>query len=352
MPINQLADEGSVIGYRPNLEYKKELNGQGEVQSSQTAEENAENLQEYTLKDYSLAVQAFIESNPSSTISKLEDSVDYLKNLTDKLTEAFQSGSWDDYSDISMLLMSLENGNQEFYEEFVEYHSTHINGSIIPELIVELYGQESRVQTLISTMKELFYGKDNISLEECVEYDTAHIQQIKTYEELGQTEKVNYLAVAMDALACRTIGMHSYGINKKAANLAKIGTDPDDSFTSTTGRDTILELYGEINSDIADRKQTYETQNAVEIVQQTLYNYYNKRKSAITVSALFAESQESIPIGRRLQVKQTELDEAVANIARAIKANELYMSKLTELEYEKSFLMNVYSRFNYNLDSQ
>lgn len=351
MPINQLADEGSVIGYKPELEYKKELNNEHGLDNASTPEENANRLNQSTLKSYSAAVQAFIESSPSSTIGKLEDTVHYLQDLTDKLTQSFKDGNWDEYNDISMLMMSLESGNAEFYDEFVKYHSTHLNASIIPELIMELYGQQHRVETLISTMKELFYGKDNIALEECVEYDTAHIQQIKTYEELGQTEKINYMAISMDAMMCHTIGMHSYGLNKKAIALAKIGTDPNDSFTSNTGRDTITELYEEINTDIANRKHTYETQNSIEVVQQALYNYYNKRKASILVASLFSESNESIPMGRRLQAKQSELNDAVANIARAIKSNELYISKLTELEYEKRFLMDVYSRFNYNLEN-
>lgn len=351
MSINQLADEGSVIGYRPNLQYVKEKNGDGEANSGDISAQNAENLDKTTEISYSSAVQSFIESNPSSTISKLKDSISYINNLVDGLTKAFQEGDWDNYGDISMLLGALESGNSEFYNKFVEYHSKNPGASIIPEIIVELYGQKSRVQTLIQIVKELFYGKDNISLEECAEYDTAHIQQIKTYEELGQEEKINYLAVAMDAMLCRNIGMHSYGINKKASKLAKIGTSPDDSFVSTTGRDTVTSLYDEINAEIDSRKQTYKTQNDVAVVQQALYNYYNKRKATILVSSLFAESNENIALGRRLTVKQDELHEAIANVARAVKSNELYLSKMAELEYEKRFLMNVYSRFNYNLEN-
>lgn len=349
--INQLADEGSVIGYRPNLQYNKELNGQGKVNSSQNGQNSSQNTDKTGKISYSSAVSALAEFNPSATIQKLESSTSILTSFIDKLTEAFKRGKWNEYDDISMLLTSIESGNTEFSEDFVKYHSSNPNGSIIPELIMEIQDSKIRVQELIKTLKELFYGQDSITADEAAEKDSARLKQLKTYEELGQTEKNNYLAVAMDAFLCKNISIYSYGVNKKASKLAKIGTGKADSFATDTDRSIVAGLYDEINQEIANRKQTYEVQNSAFVVQQALYNYYRKRKEAIQLCCLFTDSSESAIIGNRLVKKQQELDEAVANITRALKANEQYMSKLAELESEKSFLMNVYQRFSYNLDN-
>lgn len=347
--INQLEDEGSVIGYRPYLEYNKNNQQDDDALKIDTVSvsDTVSNLDKTGTIQYSNAVSTLSETHPSVVVSNLNNTISNLSALIDDLTKAFKQGDWTEYKDISLFISGLESGNNEYTDKFLHYHSSNPNGSVIPELISYIQDSKYRVQELISTLNELFYGQYNITQQEAEEIDKANIAQLKLNEETGQSGKNNYFAVSSDALLCRLINAHSYGVSKKGVDIAASGLSPDKSFNTSVVEDVLYDLYANVNNELTARHQTYSIQNNISVMKQSLYRYYSDRRNVIQLLKLFLDSRQSVIIGRKLIDKEQVLKNTTLNIARALKANEQYMKNIASLENEKRYIMDVYRKFNY-----
>ena len=344
MSINQFEDDGAVIGYKPTLQYIKE----------NKSDINAEDVKNSSATDYSgnitysEAVNSFNNNLPSDTLSNIDYVTQNMKLLIDKLASSFKDGDWNQYGEISSLLSAIENNNEEYITNFIEYHKDKIAGSIIPELIGLIYNTEQRLHILSSILKELYYGEPTLTTEETKEIDKAYLEKIKLYEANNQKQKINYLALSYDSTLNRSVKMYTFSANAQAIDIADVLIDSDNSSVDSSNVELIQKIFEEVNQELNYRKYSYNEQQSVEIMQKTLYNYYSKRQELISLYDLFNQNRESVFIGKRIQIYQNQLDDAITNINRSFVGNQYYLSEMVKMEREKYFLKNIYSSFNYN----
>lgn len=339
-------DGGSVIGYKPTLEYKKDRNST-EKQAELSAQDYL--LQTSKIK-YSQTLTGFINASPNVVLQSLSATSEYLQKLIEKLSAAFPDGTYQEYGSIQAFLTALMCGDDAFAMEFLNHHKHDIDGNQIPELIECIYCGQRRIDTISETVKQLYYGNANMSVLEAKELDEAYISQMRAYENASSAEKINYYALAVDTELDRLILMHSSGTRKSAMRISTITKGLDDSKAKATSIEFIKKLYSEVNSELDSRLQTFNTQQSIDIVEKALYNYYEKRQSVLEMYALLSDSQTSSLFYRKLEERQRDVQEALGNVGRSFRAYELYTSNFDELEREKHFLKDIYSSFNYISD--
>lgn len=342
MAINQLDDSGAVIGYRPTLEYKKEDNSKSGIKDTTAKTDHSGKV------NYSETLNSFANNLPSSSIKNIDFSINNMKTLVDKLAASFTNGNWNQYGEISSLLSAVENNNEEYIANFIKYHKDNITGSIVPELIGTIYNTKQRLEVLKDTLKELYYGQSNLTLEEIEDIDKAYLQKVQSYESSGEIEKINYLALSYDSSLNRSVSIYAFGANKKAIDIANVITKSDDFTTNQSQSSLIEKLFGEVNDEIDYRKMSYDEKQNIEIMQKTLYNYYDRRKDIIDLYELFSKNMESPFIGNKVSEYKRQVSDAITNVNRAFVGNQYYLSEIAKLEQEKHYLMNIYSTFNYN----
>lgn len=343
--VQNLHDGGSIIGYRPTLEYQKDINS-----TEKQAKESAESYLAQQDVKYSKALTTFMNASPNQAIQSLITTSDYMQSLIDKLSKVFPDSSYQEYGSIQAYLTALMCGDDEFAMEFLNHHKNNIEGNQIPELINCIYCGKQRIDTISDTIRQLYYGNPNIDVLSSKELDNAYISQMRTYENGGNSEKINYFAISVDTELNRLILSHSTNARKSATRISAIISSTDDSTAQVSSIDFIRSLYGEVNTELDSRAQTFNTQQGIDIVEKALYNYYQKRQSALNLYTLLSDSQTSSLFYRKLEEKQTDVQRALGNIGRTFKAYELYTTNFDELEREKHFLKDIYSSFNYTSD--
>ena len=342
MPINQLHDDGAVIGYRPKLQYIKE-----KVQG--TAEEVLSSAESHSdIVQRTNTVNNFSNNLPSAALDSIEYTTNNIDFLIKKLASAFQKDNWNQYGEISSLLSAVENNDTNYISNFIDYHKNNITGSIVPELIGLLYDTSKRLETLSSTLKLLYYGDSNIGTQEAEQIDAAYLKKIQSYEDNDEAAKVNYLALSYDSVLNKAVSTYALFVNQKCIDIANVVNQSDDSSATQSRAALIQKLFGDINEEINYRKETFDTQQSIEIMQQTLYNYYSKRQESIELYDLFNENYGSVYIGSKIQSYKQTLDDTIVNINRTFVGNQHYLSEMAKMEREKNFLMNIYATFNYN----
>lgn len=340
-----LTDDGSVIGYKPKLEYNKEMNGQTGAKIKDSAPETTDMTGNVT---YSKTLADFQNNMPSKMLEVLDMVRNNIDSLISTVSPQFSGGKGSDYSDISALLTALQYGNTDFSQKFIDYHFKEISGSHIPEIIVELFNTGHRLDVLSSTIKELFYGNPSITTEEAAEKDNAILKNMQSYEVSGNTQKINYAAVAYDNLVGRSTIVYGYAINKGVIRFKDILLQRDSNCVNPSKMADIKHLFEEVNDEIKYRKDAYGEQQTVEIMQKTLYNYYSRRSELMTLYDLFSSSKNSIMFGTKVSRKQADIRNAIEEIAKTYLGNQFYIGELTNLEQEKFFLRDIYAGFNYN----
>lgn len=86
MPINQLNDDGAVIGYKPDLQYKKDRTVTSD--NTDTARTNYSGSITYTD-----TLSGFKDNCPSQALTDIAYVTENLKKLVDKLAKAFKNGN-------------------------------------------------------------------------------------------------------------------------------------------------------------------------------------------------------------------------------------------------------------------
>ena len=347
MGINQLDDDGAVIGYRPTLQYNKDINSKKEAEESKnsSATDYSGNI------TYSETVNSFGNNLPSTALSNIDYVTQNMRILIDKLASSFKNGDWNQYGEISSLLSALESNDEEYIEKFINYHKYSITGSIIPELIETIHNTEQRLQILGSVLKELYYGNENLTTEEAKEIDKAYLEKIKSCENSKEDSKINYLAISYDSILNRSVNMYTFSANEQAIDISDVIIASDNSTSDSSKSSLIKKLFNEINEEIDSRKCSYNEQQSVEIMSKTLYNYYSKRNELIELYDLFSNNNESVFIGRKIQSYQKQVDNAITNVNRSFVGNQYFLSEVAKLEREKYFLKNIYATFNYNSET-
>lgn len=343
MSINQINDEGAVIGYKPTLEYVKK--GKSEVNAQVNSRQQFASPDTYI--QYSETIDGFSNNLPSSTLKTLDFVVNNMRKLIDKLASSFKSGDWNQYNEISSFLTALESNNEEHINNFIEYHKNNIKGSIIPELISLIYNTEQRIKILGETIKELYYGDSNIDTENIEDIDNSYLKKIQSCEISNETSKINYLALSNDSILNKSINMYAFSANRQAIDIASIVQSKDNSFIDSSKEDFIKKMFNEINESINFRKDSYNEQQNVEIIKKTLYNYYNKRQEIIDLYDLYSSNRDSSFFESKIETYDKQVNEAITNVNKVLVGNQYFLSEMAKLEREKHLLMNIYATVNY-----
>jgi hypothetical protein len=347
MGINQLTDDGAVIGYKPTLEYVKK--GKVGISAEDTKKSSATGSSGRV--KYSETLKSFKNNLPSNTLNNIDYVTQNMRLLIDKLASSFQNGNWNQYGEISSLLSAVESNNEEYINNFIGYHQDKITGSIVPELIGLIHNTEQRLKILSDILKELYYGQSTITTEEAKEIDKAYLQKLQSYEADDDKVKINYLALSYDSILSKSASMYAFSSNQQAINIADIVIASDNSSASSSKAPLIQKMFENVNGDLGCRRESYDGQQSVEIMQKTLYNYYSKRQEIVDLYDLFSDNKESVFIGNRIQSYTEQVDNAIVNINRSFVGNQYYLSEMVKLEREKHFLMNIYATFNYNSEN-
>lgn len=339
MSRNQIIDEGAVIGYKPTLEYTKKGKSDVNAKGVNNSPSNKVN--------YSDTLTGFTNNLPSTALSNIDYVTENMKLLIDRLALSFNNGSWDQYGEISSLLTALESNNKEYIDNFINYHKDKITGSIVPELVGLVYDTKHKLKVLSDILKELYYGQSSLTTDEVKEIDNAYLKKLQSYEGSGDKAKINYLALSHDSMLNRSVNMCAFSLNKQAIDIANVIIASDNSSASLSKADFIQKMFDEINDELNNKKNYYNEQQNVEIMEKTLYNYYNKRQEIINLYDLFNENKESIFIGSKIQSYSEQVDESITNINKVFAGNKHFLSEMVKLEREKHLLMNIYATINY-----
>ena len=344
MSINQIDDDGAVIGYKPTLQYIKENNSNtvAEDKESSSVTDYSGNI------TYTDTINSFSNNLPSTSLNNIDYVMKNMKLLIDKLALSFKNGNWNQYGEISSLLNAIESNNKEYITDFINYHKNEITGSIVPELIETIYNTEKRLEILNDTLKELYYGDSHITIEEAQEIDKTYLDKIKSHERNDDISKIGYLALSYDSILNRSVNMYAFSANEQVIDIADVIIASDNSSANPSKASLVQKIFNEINEEMEYRKSSYDEQQSIEIMQKTLYNYYNKRQELLGLYDLHSDNKESIFIGKKIQEYKKQLDDAVKNINRAFVGNQYFLSETVNLEREKYFLKNIYASFNYN----
>ena len=336
----QLTDNGAVIGYQPRLEYTKEMNQKATSVSGTKHTDASGAIQ------YSSTLSGLINNLPGATISDVEYVVGNIKSLIDKLADKFQPGSVEGYDNVTSLVNALAVSDMAYAHQFIEAHKHNINGSVVPELIGHLYSVAERMQVLGDILKELYYGTKDITQREMNEKDADAISRLKSLEASDNRCKINYVAISYDSMLNRAVSTESFAVNKQAIKMSKVPDANVDLTNDASHKKLIGQLYVDVNSDLDYRQEAFEIQQTVEILEKTLYNYYNRRNDYIGLYDI-CDGQEVSSMGRRLGEYQRRCSRSLENIVRTLAGSQHYLSQMTELEQEKTNLMRNYSKLNY-----
>lgn len=342
---NQLDDEGAVIGYKPYLEYNKRYSANSNnIDDDASDDTDASNSDYEDENEYSDTLANFENNLPSEAISNLDFAIESMKTIIDSLSQSFNKGNWNDYNDISSLVNAVNNNNTQYIDEFIDAHKNHISRSIIPELIGGVYNSKTRLERLQKILKELYYGDENLSTDKAEEFDNAHLHQLQTYEKSDKS-KINYLSIMYDARVNRSVSLYAFGANDKAITLSEVVDNDTTEIYDRSRSATIKKLFDEVNDEISYRENVYDNQQNIDIMEKTLYNYYNKRQELLTLYDLFNENSESIFTGDKIVKAQEEMDNIIKNLNASFIGHQYHLKEITDLESEKYHLMNIYAGF-------
>ena len=342
MAMKQLNDGGAVIGYQPKLYYDKDRDSSKNVE---TQSELSSSPESNVIENHTRCFSGFVNNMPGKVLNNIDFVTNNMKTLINKLAKSFQNGKWNQYGEISSLLSAIENDDTNFIKEFVDFHRDNIKGDIVPELIETIYFTQKRLETIKITLKELYYGNANLTDDECREVDDSYLQKIRQYENAGEFQKINYAVLSYDSTLNRSVSTYAFSANKQCILLSDVVAKTDSTVTNESMVSTVEKLFDEVSYDIKSRNNTYELQQNVEIVQKTLYNYYNKRQELVNLYDLLGDSG-SIYLSRKISDYQSVVDEAIINVTRTFVGNQLHLTELEKMESEKHFLLNIYAELN------
>ena len=337
---NQRRDDGAIIGYKPKLEYSKEITSQEETEQIESIN--------YDGTKFSKTLDSIAQNLPSVALSNIDFVTDNIQMLMEQLTKSFEDGNWPEYGSISSLMSAVESNNKEYIDAFVKYHSNLITGSIAPELIKTLNTTRRRLVSLNNTLKKLYYNDETLTTEQAQAIDADYLKQIQKYEVGSQQSKINYLAVSQDSILNRSVSLHAFDVNEKAITLSEVVLSTDKAAAKKEQSDLIKQLYAETNQNLEYRKSTYDEEQAIDIMTKTLFNYYDKRKTINDMYTILDTSVNSAFVTRKTMEYKDRLNQAITNVNKTFAGNAYYLSELTSLEQEKALLINIYSTFNYN----
>lgn len=335
---NQILDDGAVIGYRPDLNYTKDIDNKSDTSLSTDKND--------VLHEYHTVALAYLMSNmPSDALNNIGFSKQTLWEQIEKLTDAFIPRGWEKYNNINALISAINNKNDQFIKSFVDYHSHNINGSIVPELVYSIYKSYDRLERLESTIKEVFYGDGSLSIEQSEEFDLVLKKKLMTLENEGMIHKLDYASISLDASVNRLISAYTFSINGDCIKLANVIDEEIPHIPEQTSTYFIEKMYNKINEALDSRHDNFDEYQNVETMSKTLYNYYSVRNDIHGFYTMMGDTHNSY-IGQKIEEYQKKVDESIEEIAKSFLGNIRYIRNLASKEREKYYMMETYQQLS------
>lgn len=247
---------------------------------------------------------------------------------------------YDSYGDIGQLIKAGETGNNDFAKEFADKYND-VYGSVIPSLINQLANIENKLKELDREMKDHYYGKPDITLDQAKEIDESYVKDMKLRERNGDKSTINYLTTSFDSLLNKIVSYCVYQDNKSAIKVAKVIDSHEEVKATSNDMDIVHKMFDDIEKELDIRARGYMRNEDLELIQKSLYNYYEKRKYLNDAYSLYKNNEESTFLGRKVQEYSRELDEAVRNVGRVLMYNQNYLNQITSLENQKYNLQKI-----------
>ena len=364
--LKQLDHDSNVIGYQPELEYKKPRTAVGEFISEQDSDQTYDSDKDTTL--YTKTLNGFIENLPSSVLSDIAYVLKNINRLKQKLAERFKEeqalldnplydsssneslstltdneiildnakpgGAYNPYNDITKLIEAGENGNSDFTQQFEDQYD-YITGTVIPALINQLADVEAKLSNLNTYFKDIYYGRPDITIPEAQSIDNSYVDNMRLMERDGSNGKINYLTISFDAILNKLVSFSVFQDNKSAIKCAKVIDSHEDAQATSNDMDILEEMFAEIEKELDIRSRGYKRNKDIELIQKSMYNYYEKRKHLNDVYNLYQQNPESKFLGRKVTEYTTKLNNAIKNVSRVLMYNQNYLDHITTLEKQK-----------------
>ena len=336
----QLVDSGAVIGYRPDLKYEKD--------NKPITQAKPVNINQYIGKsNHSTTLKSYLNNMPNAVISNLEENIEIIDEMIDRLCKEFDSGEYDSYSNINSFVNALRAGNAEYAKEFLEAHKLDISKNQIPEIIEILENEKNRVNVIIDTLKTLYYGNTNITNEECKQIDTEMALVLTEKEKQGKG--INYLTLSYDSLLNKSINTYSTKIDEACIELENVAYIKDENGVNNPILIPMIQrLFLEVDNEINARSNTYDMQQSIDTMRKALYNYYIKRSNLNEFyNAVSETSTEGTYLISKISFFEKEANNSIENVNRTMLGNSYFMSSTKNLMTEKQQLRKVYATISY-----
>lgn len=384
--LDQLINDANVIGYKPDLEYKKERTATGEIIPGEEAKDYDPD------KDFSLytkTLNGFAENTPSSVLDDINYVLNNIKRLKSNLAQRFNedqalknnpfykkndlnshnfnenpanptgnvnnpnnpmvnpknpsdsggsNGNTQDpsnpYQNIDQLIDANNEKNKPFTKRFADEYDNP-TGSIIPKLINQLSDIEHKLKDLDYSIKETYYGNLNIPLEKAKELDNTYVSNMKIMERNKNNGSINYLTLSFDSLLNKTMSYCVFQDNKSAIKVAKVIDSHEDTQATINDMNILSKLYEDIDKELDIRSRGYQKNEDEKLIQKSMYNYYEKRKYLNDIYSLYRSNPESKFLGRKTMEYVNNLNDAIKNVNRVLLYNQNYLNQITNLEKQK-----------------
>lgn len=365
--LSQLNSDGNIIGYQPTLKYEKQRTAIGKAITSQE-DINYDPEKDTTL--YSRTLNGFAENTPSNVLSDISNVLKNINRLKSNLAQKFNEDqavflnpfyksdsnisdteiilnnarpgtSYNPYNDINKLVEAENTGNESFSNEFEERYNS-LYGSVIPSLLNKLTFIENKLSVLNTVFKQIYYNNPNISLKEARNYDISYVSDMKLRERQGKNTGINYLTLSFDGILNKTVSMCTYQDNKSAIKVTKVIDSHDESQATVNDMDIVKKLFDDIEKQLDLRSRGYMRNENLELIQKSMYNYYEKRKQLNDLYTLYRQNPNSKLLARKTQEYSNELNNAIKNVAKVLLYNQNYLEKVTILEKQKYDLQKLF----------
>lgn len=343
--INQIDDNGAVIGYQPYLTYNKDLN----KAKAKTAIRDEDNIDKEPVSSsliaspYSKTLEALKNNLPSKSLKDILYSKNTIRNLVDGLSKEFKANKVDDYNNISSLVNAIDAKDDEYINSFINNYNK-ISSTIVPEIIGNLYDALRRQEGLYSLLKHIYYGDNNKEQDDYNQIDIDYIRHLQEYE-ISNPNKINYLAIAYDSKLNKIVSYYCYGLNKSCLNAYNIKHNIEfnksNHLKDTTSK-VLEDIYNDTNNKISLRKNNMSLYNNIDLTNKAVYNYYNKRNDLINLYTLMIDNNYNMFIGDTILKYKDRLDNALVNVAKSLYGYIYNMDKLNELIQYKTNIMSIY----------
>lgn len=389
---NQLENDSNVIGYKPKLEYTKERTATGEIIEGE--EEEVVDL-EADESLYSKTLNGFAENLPSNVIDDIHYVLNNIKRLKGNLAKRFNeeqavlqnpyynvnnenisssssgiqgrngitSGltdseiilnnsntgrSYNPYNDINTLIDAGQAHDTSYTSSFEEQYDT-VHGSVIPALINQLTDIENKLISLEDSFKQIYYNDPKITLDDAKSSDKSYVSELKLRERKNDTAGINYMALHYDSLLNKTISINTFKDNKKAIKVAKVIDSQEEVQATINDMDIINKLFDDIQEQLDLRSRGVMRQNDLDLIQKSLYNYYEKRKYLNDLYTLRQKDKGSKFLGRKVDIYAQNLEESIKEVNKVLMYNQNNIDKITTLEKEKYNVQKIYRSTSSNM---